>query len=817
MHLVWRAPENVASKPLPGVGQVSGTFNISARRPDVFFMHSSPAPPDAVPVLFEEADYRIFINSKANNTSVSIVNDDPTICASVSAENGGRIAAGTINFRSNVGLCRFTVLVDGEAEFDFEIEVFPTKMDYKSDYDQLLSETRWYLAELVFELLRPTLRFAKPSREQAPDEISWIFVLRSIIEHLENAARFIASHPMRALNSETQLTNIAKVRKIDSSVRNAVRRGAGAGPVLEVNNLQVKQSISSRKSSFTIDTPEHRWIRFQLRAVQVRLQQLIESELTTQSWWEQRGERPEKKSTVTRKDVIIRELKELSGRLQTLKKLEPFDAATNPPPSGFASLQLLCSPGYKECYQCLTLLRYGLQLDFESVQFSVKEISVLYEYWCFLTLLNVIAAETGVSVPASELIKINKSGVSVALRKGEKSQVPFHLPDGRVITATYNKQFEQADDAILIPQKPDMMISIQRAGWPTLSLLLDAKYRVRCDERIMQLYKSPGPDEDAINCLHRYRDAILSFEKLEHAEKPTRQIIQAAAMFPYRDSTGEFSDSRLWRSLETIGIGAIPLLPTEKRFLQRWISAVLQSSEWSLADKAIEHIVVEKREDWRRAASESVLVGLIPRQNFQQRITWFKESGLYYMPLRLHHPRQFSVKQVAIYETNASGGAGAVTTVGEVAEIEIKKRNEILTPWESSPRENADFIVYRVSNIRAMDAPIVNSSGDSMRGERWTSRLALERAASLNELLLETEPEWRLYDTLRNRGLSFKVRAGEIRQLGPDVSSRRAQIVVGDTTIIYLGAGGFAVKGELGERTFPNHELVVDFVCKGKL
>ena len=66
---------------------------------------------------------------------------------------------------------------------------------------------------------------------------------------------------------------------------------------------------------------------------------------------------------------------------------------------------------------------------------------------------------------------------------------------------------------MLIPQRPDMVITLEKKDWPAMHLVLDAKYRLDASPDYINRYKSPGPPEDALNSMHRYRDAILELQK----------------------------------------------------------------------------------------------------------------------------------------------------------------------------------------------------------------------------------------------------------------------------------------------------------------
>jgi hypothetical protein len=68
------------------------------------------------------------------------------------------------------------------------------------------------------------------------------------------------------------------------------------------------------------------------------------------------------------------------------------------------------------------------------------------------------------------------------------------------------------------------------------------------------------------------------------------------------------------------------------------------------------------------------------------------------------------------------------------------------------------------------------------------------RASTLEELLLETEPEWRLYEDLRAVGSRFEIQAGRVRLTDPGDPRGRAVFAVGHTRVQYQGAAGFLVR-----------------------
>ncbi|HEV2150534.1 MAG TPA: nuclease domain-containing protein, partial [Longimicrobiaceae bacterium] len=250
---------------------------------------------------------------------------------------------------------------------------------------------------------------------------------------------------------------------------------------------------------------------------------------------------------------------------------EPLAAAAGDPPPGLASPQLTLAPGYREAHRACLLLRLGLSLEGGPVRLAVKDLGVLYEYWCFLALARVLAARTASPLRARDLLAVEERGLRVLLRRGREHSLAFPLPDGGRAVLTYNPRFGGAP--LLVPQQPDLLLEVRRPDGAATRVVLDAKYRITAAAEYVARYGSPGPPEDALNVLHRYRDAIV---RPGGRDGPERLVTRAAALFPFREAEhGAFCASRLWRSLDTLGVGAIPLLPGSTEYLEEWIAHVL--------------------------------------------------------------------------------------------------------------------------------------------------------------------------------------------------------------------------------------------------
>lgn len=754
--------------------------------------------PNAIvgPHLFEERSYGVFVQS-LTDAVVELRHRDPFLLGRIrQVDNRGRVCHGIVNFRSQVGRSEFSVLVDGLPELDFEVEVFPSKLDYEADYHQLLADVQNILTGLVVEYLRATFELGGPAPVERQTHLEWLALLRHVLDDLERALRQIARQPRWGLVRAPVAVRTEHVRRADTLVRRAVLRGRGSGGLRTLaGDLAVREKLREHRARPTLDTPEHRWLTTQLARIRRRLAELRAAEQKQAFAHKERGY-----AAGLRAEQAIQELGQLERRIAALEKLEPFASARGPTPARFASLQLLAAPGYREAYRCCLLLNLGLRLTGDPVRLSIKELHLLYEYWCFLAVLRCVAELTGQALPARDLLVPEEDGLRVQIQKGRTSTVQFSTAHGRRLHVTYNPTFKGG--AFLTPQRPDLMLSLEDPAWPTTRLVMDAKYRVDTSSEYTQRCGSAGPPDDDINVLHRYRDAIL--EKDDHVkdENLKRTVVEGVVLFPLRVHEPErFRQSLLWRALERIGIGALPFLPGETRYVEGWLARVLRRGGWTLADRTVPHRLWEWSREWRVAASEPVLLAMLRASLPQEHLEWIKRERLYYTPVRHTQRRQFAAHWVAIYSPTSLRVPGAVTHVAAVEHVEVLPRRDIPTPWPASRRPDELQVVYRLGPVQDLPRPIENRAGGrGMRfsTNRWTSRLALLRASELRELFLETEPEWRLWEELRAAGIGFVLEPGPVHLPDPEDPAGRAWFRADNDDrgwrVQYRGAAGFLVR-----------------------
>jgi hypothetical protein len=498
--------------------------------------------------LAEQTAYRLFVTSRTGEP-VTLRHRDPALTRGLAHEDEGRVVAGAVDFGGQIGRSGLVVAVGGVEEVRVEVDVFPTKVT-AADVETMRADVDEALAGLAFEYLRATATpFAQgmgPLRRA-----TWLTLLHRTLPALEAALDRIAARPHRELEREAELVRAEHVRRPDAALRRAVRQRRGAGGAQRLRSgVPVRARLPERLARATLDTAEHRWLRARLDAARHTLADLHTEESL----------RP----PTARRRRVLADLTDAEHRLGRLLRLTPLaEASPGPPPT--PTPRLLAAPAYAEAYAACRALDLSLTVADGPVPHATKDLWALYEMWCYLTVVRRVAAHLDRPVPAPAFFRAEHRGVRFLLRRGRRHAVTLRRGDLRA-TVTYNPRF--ASRSALLAQRPDLLLTVKRRG-AVRRFVLDAKYRRDDSARYVRRYGAPGPPEEALGDLHRYRDAIVE-------AAGGRSVEEAVALYPYCPTEAEaFTGRRLWTSIQRIGVGAIPLVPGAADWLDRWLQRVL--------------------------------------------------------------------------------------------------------------------------------------------------------------------------------------------------------------------------------------------------
>jgi uncharacterized protein len=226
-------------------------------------------------------------------------------------------------------------------------------------------------------------------------------------------------------------------------------------------------------------------------------------------------------------------------------------------------------------FQVYITISKSIVLQGELYKMSVKDIATLYEYWTFLKLGSILQKRcTSVD---QNIIQISNDGLFLNLQKNKSAKRKFINDDsGEEITLEY--QYTAGQKGPTVIQKPDSMLSIAKKGKDYLyRYIFDAKYRIN-----VGIHQTPGPKEEDINTMHRYRDSIVA----ERNARYERTAFGAYVLFPWHDQE-TYKQHALYKSIQKVNIGGLPFLPNATALVESVIESLLTKSAEELQKEGI--------------------------------------------------------------------------------------------------------------------------------------------------------------------------------------------------------------------------------------
>lgn len=524
---------------------------------------------ETMPLFFEQQNYTIEIEYEKQNPQDKVtfwhensnIRQQITETGKLRQERLVRLL-GTINFRNDIGVSSLFVRVNGRVAVKLDIEVFPTKIDYKKDYERMLWEVTDEVYSLAFDFMKKTFRNVGIGMYKGGGDNEFLAVMREIFGRMMKAVDLIGVRPHYELVKRRQMVPAYKVKRTDTGTIRWMSRHPQAAKKTAEGRVGFEQYPVWCKQ-VTKDTFENQFVVYVLEQVLKRLEKIrtiYDNESYSRAKDRDFTEELDTMAKEIRKVLRFSFLKEVSG----LKEVPHF------------SLVLGMARGYRELYRYYLIFDQGLAVDGELFHISIKDTALLYEYWCFIKLNRILGNlkdEEGrlmYRAIGQNLLKVDKHGLTVVLKKGSCSQIRYrNVKSGKIMELTYNPRI---DHLPTLTQRPDFLLSVYETGKkgaePEAEYVFDAKYRVNmADEgtEYRQNYKTPGPQTDTINTMHRYRDAIVGEVKGENGGKDNlkkyrQRIAGAYVLFPYENEE-EYKNHRFYQSIADVQIGGLPFLP----------------------------------------------------------------------------------------------------------------------------------------------------------------------------------------------------------------------------------------------------------------
>ena len=672
------------------------------------------------PIFYEQQRYEIIIEAK--DGSVEFWHDNINIRNKVTkVGRNNQILSGVINFGNEIGLSDLVIKLDGYNYLRLVAEVFPTKISYKEDYKNIIADVTSEVYNLVFDFLKKTYLGYRQNDTIGNSPVEFFAVINHIFSEFVKSADMILAQPHHILETTHQVLPSHKIKQIDSRAIKWIEKHPDQATYIN-GNVAVSRTMAVKKQ-VTYDTKENRLTKYILQSTVRKLHGFKNNYL--------------KLLCVTDEEIIKKidlMISQLNRRLNS-----SFLAEVDPQPET-ASMSLVFSmaSGYRDLYKYYLMLLHGLTITGDVFNISIKDLAILYEYWCFIKLNSLMKERY--QLLSQDIIKVQGNGLFVSLVKGSGSKVKYRDPkSGDIVTLSYNPK------EISVPtvsQKPDNVLRLEKKGAENdYEYVFDAKYRINPALPGSDYYSSishePGPEVSDINTMHRYRDAIVYNNGANPYE---RTMFGAYVLFPYNNED-EYKNHRFYKSIEKVNIGGLPFLPSATGLVEDMLDSLVADSPESAFERATLPIGIEKKlakVDW---SVRDVLIGDL--RNKTQLDICLKHR-FYHIPARRIKDADLPIHYIAIYQSNnLFGKESGIRYYGEVVKTQLVPRKDI----NEIPSGKTDlYYRFEVKDWKQLPIPIKVKESYKLF---FTNLFLLEHSKEVPELMISSEEEFRLYHELK--------------------------------------------------------------------
>lgn len=679
------------------------------------------------PLFFEQQTYELFIEPAKGHT-VTFWHENYAIRNQITpVGREQRMLSGVINFGNDIGFSDLVFELDSREEITITLEVFPTKIGYKEDYQAIIADVTAEVYNLVFDFLKKTYSSFDISKSAQSSPVEFFAILHTIYEKFVGAADMVLRSPHHELHKEMEVLAQHKIKQFDGNTAKWLQKHP-AEVKKQGNSIQVARALTTRKY-VTYDTRENRLTKYMLEKTARRLEHFRDL------YRRIRGDQGPDEDAIQEMNIMVAGIQRRCN-IGFMKEVHASAAESG------MSLVFGMAPGYRELYRCYLLLQHGLALTGSVFNLSVKDLAVLYEYWCFIKLNSLLKKKY--RLVTQDVIRINGTGLAINLVKGQASQVRYiDEKNGDQILLSYNPEKRRLPT---VTQRPDNVLSlVKRGGVTEYEYIFDAKYKI--DPSIPgshyheYISSTPGPKEEDINTMHRYRDAIVS----EENSRFERGMVGAYVLFPYHNEE-EYQNHRFYKSIDKVNIGGLPFLPTATNMVSDMLDDLIDDSTESAFERMSLPRGIEeklKKVDWNR---KDVLIGTL---RIKQQLEVCLQHKFYYLPATHLKDENLPIKYVALYQSKAQfGNEAQIAYYGEVKRIQKCRRNEITEIPTSPEREDREYYRIEIREWHTLARPIqVQERG--LYTSAYTNEFLLRNAETISELFLKSEDEYRFLTELK--------------------------------------------------------------------
>tara|TARA_B100001057_G_scaffold110877_1_gene108959 strand:+ start:5294 stop:7924 length:2631 start_codon:yes stop_codon:yes gene_type:complete len=486
---------------------------------------------------------------------------------------------GTINTGNDVGWLRLPLTFEHNGKTQTQhiaFEVLPTKMALHQDLPAMYQAIDKVYPLWRFSLVEKTEQDAAISQQRGHFPLMWLANFAALRKRFEQGLKVICAAPHSRLQPTVANIKAAKLKgRLPHKLAEKVKQ--------DFANGQYDKRYAVEKKQLSVDTPENRFIKM---AVSKSKRQLAEFEHKLR----QSNQAPERQRL---SDSFLNELHSWQQPLQKvlgqsfLKEVGAYTGLNR------ESLVLQQKTGYSAVYRVWQELKFYLDVFGNQSSISMKSVAEIYEVWCFLCLKQILEQDLGFELVENGAAKLAQNDFfEYKLKDGFAGAFRFKRSDGVTARLAHEPKFTRKGQSIrsyLVNQEPDIVLEVTLPKSADLTKadsseekqfiwLFDAKYRIkteknRFDDSNEDIESKDYVPDDAINQMHRYRDALIRLSEPHDSKslssgnsgqspKKSRPVFGAFALYPgfFNQAT---TPNPYAAAIEEVGIGAFALLPSQ--------------------------------------------------------------------------------------------------------------------------------------------------------------------------------------------------------------------------------------------------------------
>ena len=403
--------------------------------------------------------------------------------------------AGTLKTGIYVGSLSLAIR---DTELDCEIakvniEIKSVKAEYRTDYRKMLEDITAYYTDLVLMQGSPVTQKLEIDNDTPQQTLyqRYAFV-RSIVESsaFQEAINKIVASPVRKWEETIVERNVSNVKRLSRRNMHQIASSRDRIPVYNGDEIGLPHGLNSVPRTLTVaykrdtlDNQENQFVKFVLRSFSSFCSEL----------------RGKKNANDRLKTEIDKTMDVLNGHLSTLF----FKQVSMPSQLNLNSPVLQRKEGYREILQAWLMFDLAAKLSWKGgdnvYEAGKRNVAVLYEYWVFFKLLEVISRVFDIDpVSVNKLVKTDADRINLEIQQGKMTMIEGLYDAGSRkfnVRFYYNRTFahtredEELDKSgsWTMNMRPDYTLSI----WPgeisidqaeredlIVHIHFDAKYRV---------------------------------------------------------------------------------------------------------------------------------------------------------------------------------------------------------------------------------------------------------------------------------------------------------------------------------------------------